>query len=103
MAQAHREASIDPEGDQNPNTAPGETRICYDFLNLGRCGRARICSFRHLLPESAAARADADRRGVQVHRAVAQDVALQAVGPTTGADCLASANVHSATPSASQG
>lgn len=25
--------------EQNPNTAPGESRICYTYLNRGTCGR----------------------------------------------------------------
>ena len=70
-AEAHRVATHAAEGEQNANLAPGETRVCFDFLNLGRCSRARNCSFRHLLPESAEAQVDAAMRGVEVHRTVA--------------------------------
>ena len=83
MAEAHREATAAVDGEQNPRAAEGERRICFDFLNLGRCSRARIFTFRHLLPESAEAQADAARRGVRVERLVA------AVAAPEPADVLA--------------
>ena len=38
-----------PLADQNPNTPPGETRVCFTFLNKQSCDRPG-CIFRHLLP-----------------------------------------------------
>ena len=35
--------------DQNPNVQPGESRICFSFLNKGTCAHTG-CAFRHLLP-----------------------------------------------------
>ena len=38
--------------------APGETRICFSFLNKGQCDRAGSCRFRHLTPDHPDAQAD---------------------------------------------
>ena len=48
--------------EQNAACAPGETRLCFEFTNLGRC-RHRKCTFRHVLPEHPDAADDATRRG----------------------------------------
>ena len=55
-----------PSAPAEPAAAGGpaastESRLCFEFLNLGRCDRAN-CSFRHLLPTHPDAVADAARR-----------------------------------------
>jgi hypothetical protein len=45
----------------SPTPADGELRICFSFLNKGRCSR-RACSFRHLQPSHPDAVADAQKR-----------------------------------------
>jgi len=49
----------------NPNAAP-DAKICFNFLNRGRCARqdeGKICSFRHLHPSHPEAIADKIRSG----------------------------------------
>lgn len=53
---------VNPMIDQNPNSKPGETRICYTYLNRGACERPE-CSFRHLLPGHPDAVADRIKNG----------------------------------------
>jgi len=45
------------------SVAPGETRICFPFLNKGRCDRGMACKFRHLAPDHPDAIADRQRSG----------------------------------------
>ena len=49
--------------EQNAKCAPGETRLCFEFTNQGRCRRRNRCSFRHVLREHPDAVADAALRG----------------------------------------
>lgn len=49
--------------EQNRHAPEGETRLCFDFTNKGRCWR-RKCIFRHVLPEHPDAMADAASRDV---------------------------------------
>jgi len=46
----------------NPQAAPGEARLCYAFLNKGRC-QITCCTFRHHGPSHPDAIADKARRG----------------------------------------
>lgn len=55
-------AHANPFIEQNPNAVPGDFRICYTYLNRGKCDRAN-CSFRHLLPGHPDAIADRVRNG----------------------------------------
>jgi hypothetical protein len=43
--------------------ASGETRICFPFMNKGRCERGNVCRFRHLRPDHPDAIADRARTG----------------------------------------
>ena len=49
--------------EQNRNCSAGETRLCFEFTNKGRCRRRDKCSFRHVLREHPDAIADAEARG----------------------------------------
>jgi hypothetical protein len=55
-------AHANPFIEQNSNAVPGDFRICYTYLNRGKCDRAN-CSFRHLLPGHPDAIADRVRNG----------------------------------------
>jgi len=58
-------AHANPMVDQNPKVAYGEHRICFPFLNHGRCDKP-ACNFRHLLaghPDALADRARNCRSG----------------------------------------
>ena len=46
----------------NPQASPGEARLCYAFLNKGRC-QITCCTFRHHGPSHPDAIADKARRG----------------------------------------
>merc|ERR1719473_1096681 len=51
-------------GMQVPTQAgPGETRICFPFLNKGVCERGALCKFRHLTPDHPDAVADRAKNG----------------------------------------
>lgn len=63
--------------------APGETRICFPFMNKGRCERGNMCRFRHLTPDHPDAIADRQRTGRGVGGGVASasvDAAVAAMG-----------------------
>jgi len=47
--------------DANPLAAPGETRLCYSFLNRGVCKHVG-CTYRHIGPSHPDAVADAQKR-----------------------------------------
>ena len=49
--------------EHNRNCSAGETRLCFEFTNKGRCRRRDKCSFRHVLREHPDAIADAEARG----------------------------------------
>jgi len=53
---------VNPFPDENPNVAPGETRICFPYLNQGKCEKPG-CTFRHLPPTHPEAIADRARNG----------------------------------------
>ena len=55
-------ASANPMIDQNPNVGYGETRICFRYLNHGKCDKD-ACTFRHLLPGHPDAIADRIKSG----------------------------------------
>ena len=51
--------------DLNPNALPN-ARLCYDFLNTGKCKRdaaGEVCRFRHLPPDHIDAIVDKIRNG----------------------------------------
>jgi len=51
----------DEMDDMNPLSVPGEKRICFAFLNRGRCKRSR-CVYRHLAPTHPDAIKDREKR-----------------------------------------
>mmetsp|Transcript_106888 Transcript_106888/g.312499 ORF Transcript_106888/g.312499 Transcript_106888/m.312499 type:complete len:338 (-) Transcript_106888:42-1055(-) len=50
------------DGELNGGCEDGESRLCFEFTNWGRCRRRR-CTLRHLLPTHPDVVADALRRG----------------------------------------
>ena len=50
-------------GSENNAAPPGETRICFPFLNRGSCDRGQACRFRHLTQDHPDAIADRMRTG----------------------------------------
>merc|ERR1740117_758486 len=56
--QAEPEAGVIPT-----SAAPGETRICFPFLNRGSCDRDSGCRFRHLTADHPEAIADRLKKG----------------------------------------